>query len=71
VSKSKLKLHRSNAAHKRLAKKHAKKASTNVTSWIKNGYHNQVLKKQEKEKRVLNSDEKKRIYRNNEYYAFN
>lgn len=62
---------RSQNAHKRLARTHGKKASTNVMSWIKKGYHNQVHKQQEKERRILSSDEKKRIYRNNEYYAHN
>ena len=65
------KLKRSQNAHKRLARKHSRNASHNVIAWIKSGYHNQVHKRQEKEKRILTSDEKKRIYRNNEYYAFN
>ena len=65
------KLKRSQNAHKRLARKHSRNASHNVIAWIKSGYHNQVHKRQEKEKRILTSDEKKRIYSNNVYYAFN
>lgn len=65
------KLSRSNRAHKRLAKKHSKNASTNVISWIKNGYHNNVMKKQIKENRILTETEKKRIYRSCEHSAFN
>ena len=65
------KLRRSNLAHKRLTKQHSKKASTNVIAWIKSGYHNDVLKHQTQKNRLLTNDEKKRIYKNNEFYAYN
>lgn len=65
------KLQRSNLAHKRLAKKHARKSKNNVVSWIKNGYHNDVLRRQQKEKRILSADEKRYLYKVNEHFAFN
>ena len=65
------KLRRSNLAHQRLARKHARNASENVMSWIKNGYHNLVRKRQIQEKRILTESEKKRLYRTCEFDAFN
>ena len=62
---------RSQRAHKLLAKKHGKTAASNAISWLRHGYHNDVFNKQSIEKRILTNEEKKRIYRNNEYYAFN
>lgn len=61
--------HRSQSAHKRLARKHS--LSKTDRSWVLNGYHNNVYKKQAEKKRILTWTEKERVYKNVLYYFYN
>ena len=64
---------KSNNAHRRLANFHNNlyKKKNDSTNLIKNGYHNNVLKEQERLNRKLSDDEKKKIYKRCEYYVYN
>ena len=67
MSKSKRNFQRSQNAHARLMKKHRAKAERSKgqaydTAFIKQNYHSLCIHKQNKLKRILSPEEKKRAY---------
>lgn len=64
------KFYRSQAAHKRLIKKH-RQSKNEYKSFVYGSYHDSVFKAQEKQKRILSADEKKKHFRASEFFYFN
>ena len=61
----------SQAAHRRLHRKHTEKMRTNDYAWVPAQYHFQVLEKQKKTGKILPMEEKQKIWRSTEWYFFN
>ena len=64
MSKFHKRFNRSQAAHKRLAKKHhTDNPSRDFNSFVLSDYHSTVTRRQAKEKRILSMEERKKVFK--------
>lgn len=62
--KKKFRFRMSQSAHRRLQKKHAARSNGENSSFVKMSYHSRVHFLQEKKKRILTPEERKKEYHN-------